>query len=417
MNQDIQQLWQEIISDLSSPQALWQIAIVFGALAIAWLLHFHLQHQVARGHVHPLYKLLMGGFDRLFIPFTAFVLTTLARYSLDALMHVSLLRLASRLLIALVIIRLIVYSLRYVFSPSKWLSGFERIITWTLWGLVALQLTGYLKAIIQLLADIKFSLGKQELNLWLLLQGGIIVIVTILSALWVSRIIENKVMKAESLSANWRAILVKLIRILAVFVAVLIALSAVGLDLTMLSVFSGALGVGLGFGLQKIASNYVSGFIILMDKSMHIGDIVSVDKHAGVIKELRSRYMVLDKLDGTSVIIPNEILITNAVINHSLQFDHMRTHITFTVSYDADLEALKKVALAASKKQERVLAEPAPSFTIKRFVEEGIECELAVSVKEPQKGVGSIKSALYWEVWQASKQLNLVFAKHEKSPE
>ncbi len=417
MNQDIQLLWREILGDLNTPQSLWQIAIVLGALGIAWMLHFHLQHQVARGRVHPLYKLLMGGFDRLFIPFTAFVLTVIARYSLEGWMHVALLRLATRMLIALVIIRLVVYSLRYVFSPSKWLSGFERIITWTLWGLVALQLTGYLKPIIQLLADIKFSLGKQELNLWLLLQGGIVVVVTILSALWVSRIIENKVMKAESLSANWRAILVKLVRIFAVFVAVLVALSAVGLDLTMLSVFSGALGVGLGFGLQKIASNYVSGFIILMDKSMHIGDIVSVDKHAGVIKELRSRYMVLDKLDGTSVIIPNESLITNAVINHSLQFNHIRTHITFTVSYDADLDALKKVALAASKKQERVLTEPAPTFNIKRFVEEGVECELAVSVKEPQKGVGAVKSALYWEVWQASKKLKLAFVKQEKLEE
>lgn len=417
MNQDIHLIWQEIMGDLTSPQALWQLAIVLGAIALAWIMHVHLQRQVARGHVNPLYKLLLGGFDRLFIPFTAFVMTTIARFALEGYIHISMLLLAMRMMMALVIIRLVVYLLRYVFMPSRWLSGFEKVITWTLWGLVALQLSGYLKSIVNLMADIKFSLGKQELNLWLLLQSGIVIAATIFTALWLSRMMENKVMRSESISANWRAILVKLIRILAIFVAVLIALSAVGLDLTMLSVFSGALGVGLGFGLQKIASNYVSGFIILMDKSMHIGDIITVDKHLGVIKELRSRYMVLDKWDGTSVIIPNESLITNAVVNHSLQFEYIRAHIVFTIPYETDLDALKKIALSAAKKQKRVLPEPAPSFLIKRFVEHGIECELGVYVSTPQLGVGAVKSALYWEVWQGSQTLGIVLAKQEKLEE
>lgn len=234
-------------------------------------------------------------------------------------------------------IRLIVYFMRYLFTGA-WLKTLENVAAWTIWGLLALHLTGLLPQILERLADIQFSIGKNPVNLLLIIQGLFTIVITIFIALWISRLFENKLMRAEQMNVNMRVVFTKLIRIVLLFVAILIALSAVGLDLTLLSVFGGALGVGLGFGLQKIASNYVSGFIILLDKSMQIGDVIAVDKHYGVVQDLRSRYMILRKLDGTNVIIPNESLITTAVVNHSLTEHKGRVQINFTISYDSPVE-------------------------------------------------------------------------------
>ena len=199
----------------------------------------------------------------------------------------------------------------------------------------------------------------------------------------------------------FRVVMTKLVRILLTLVGVLVALSAVGFDITLLSVFGGALGVGLGFGLQKIASNYVSGFIILLDESVHLGDVITLDGHYGVVEQIRSRYLVLRKLDNTEVIIPNETLIASAVINHSLTDRRAKVQMPIQVSYEGDLELAMRIMREAAERHPRVLDDPAPEVHLKGFGESGIDLQLSFWIPDPEEGSSSLQSALYLEIWRA----------------
>ena len=410
MNAEIQLIWQEIQADIKTPVIMWQFAIIVAAVTTAWLINGALRNYVMlRAPEH--WKVAIGSINRTLFPLSTLVFILVSQWVLSGWQHTSLLQLASRLFLAMAAIRLIVYLLRYLFSPGGWLKTLESIIGWSVWGVLALHLTGVLPQIIQGLADMQFNIGKNPVNLLLVLQALLTVLVTIFIALWLSRLIENKLMRAEQLNVNLRVVLGKLIRIVLLFIATLVALSAVGLDITLLSVFGGALGVGLGFGLQRIASNYVSGFIILLDKSMQIGDVVSVDKHYGVVRDMRSRYMVLAKHDDTHVIIPNESLITMAVVNHSLTSHTERVQLQFTIAFDSNLEHAIALAEEIASKQQRALTTPAPEAQVNSFGEHGVELLLTVWVADPENGVGGLRSAIYIDIWKAFKQHQIQFVK------
>lgn len=410
MNNEIFLIWQEIQTDLSTSVVLWQLAVIAAAVAAAWMFNGALRQYVMDNAPYH-WKIAIGSINRVLFPLTSLVIIVIGRGILANWQHVGLLQLASRLFLAMAAIRLIVYLIRYLFTPSGWLKTVENVAAWAIWGLLALHLTGVLPQILEGLADIKFSIGKNSVNLLLVIQALFTIVVTIFIALWISRLFENKLMRTEQMNVNMRVVLTKLIRIVLLFVAILIALSAVGLDITLLSVFGGALGVGLGFGLQRIASNYVSGFIILLDKSMQIGDVIAVDKHYGVVRDLRSRYMILNKLDGTNVIIPNETLITTAVVNHSLMEHKGRVQINFTISYDSPIELAVELTREIALKHPRVLEVPAPAAYIRGFGEQGAELVLTVWIADPEKGASSLQSALYLDVWKASKIHAIRFVK------
>ena len=410
MNAEIQLIWQEIQADIKTPVIMWQFAIIVTAVATAWLINGALRNYVMlRAPEH--WKVAIGSINRTLFPLSTLIFILLSQWVLSGWQHTSLLQLASRLFLAMAVIRLIVYLLRYLFSPGGWLKTLESIIGWSVWGVLALHLTGVLPQIIQGLADMRFNIGKNPVNLLLVLQALLTVIVTIFIALWSSRVLENKLMRAEQVNVNLRVVLGKLIRIALLFIATLVALSTVGLDITLLSVFGGALGVGLGFGLQRITSNYVSGFIILLDKSMQIGDVVSVDKHYGVVHDMRSRYMVLAKQDDTHVIIPNESLITMAVVNHSFISRNEHVQLQFTIAFDSDIDHVIRLAKDIASKQSRVLATPAPEVHINSFGEHGVELILTAWVADAEKGVGGLRSAIYLEIWKAFKQHQIAFVK------
>jgi len=271
-----------------------------------------------------------------------------------------------------------------------------------------LHISGFLDPALQILEDVKFSVGKQKLNLLLLIQGGLTIVITMLVALWLSRMIELRLMASENINSNWRVIMVKLVRMVAIVIALLMSMAAVGIDVTMLSVFGGALGVGLGFGLQKIASNYVSGFIILMDKSLHMGDIVTIHGHYGIVKELRSRYMLLRKQDGTEIIIPNEMMITDAVINHTSAAHKAKVPIPIQISYESDLDlAIKLLKDIGTAHQRTIKDDSAVDVTIKAFAESGIDLLLSLWVLNPEEATAKLQSEIYYEVWQRFKANNI----------
>jgi small-conductance mechanosensitive channel len=406
MKNEMFTVWQEILGDFNHPVFIWQIVIIVLGLATAWMINGILRRYVM-AHAPLDWKAAIGGINRVLFPLSALVFIFVAKLIMHQWYHVSALKLAVTLLFAMAVIRLAVYALRYIFSPSGWLYKTEHLLAGTIWFLLALHLSGVLPDLLQALDDVSFSIGKNKLSLLLIIQGLVTVVLTVIVALWLSRMIENRLMRTEQLNGNMRVVITKVVRIILTVMAVLFAFSAIGLDLTLLSVFGGALGVGLGFGLQKIASNFVSGFIILLDDSMRMGDIITVDHHYGIVRDLRARYLVLAKLDGTQVVIPNETLITNPVINHSYADRRGKAELSLQVSYDSDLELAIQLLKQAAQTQERVMQTPAPEVLVKGFGESGIDLTLTVWIPDPEVGHGGLVSTIYQEIWRAFKLNNI----------
>lgn len=403
MNNEILLIWQELMGDLSSKVVLWQIVVFALALVTALLTNGLINNYLMRYTKDA--ARVSGGIKRVVFPMTTLLVTIVGEMLLHQWQHVGLLKLGIKLLWAMVLIRLAVYALRYVFVAGAWVRTLENLISTTIWVLLALHLTGVLPDIIKALDDVSFHFGKNHISLWLITQAIFTIFITIIVALWISRIIENRLMATEQIQMNVRVLMNKIIRIFLITVALLMTLSALGLDITLLSVFGGALGVGLGLGLQKIAINYLSGFVILLDNSMHIGDIVTVDQHYGVLSELRSRYMVLRKLDGTQVIIPHEILISNAVLNHSFSDHKTAIQLPVKISYESDLDQAIQLMQTVAKMQPKVLHDPQPQAVVKGFGERGIDLSLHIWVlTNPGESTSELQSDIYLQLWHQFKQ-------------
>jgi small-conductance mechanosensitive channel len=380
---------------------LWQLAVVAVAIAVGWITTRAVRRQVdarvraqtsAAPHRLDLRQFSIDGVRRLAFPVVAMAVIVLGSLALRATdmqapANLALLRLALFLFGAMALVRLFVYVLRRSFPRSAWIGNFERLIALVIWLAVALHVTGLLGDLIDRIDAIALPVGKSQISLWDLLIGAVSVVLTMLAAMWLGSVIEARLMAAASLTANSRVVLSRLVRALLVFVAVLVALSLVGIDLTVLSVFGGALGVGLGLGLQRIASNYVSGFIILLDRSLTIGDMITVDKFSGAVKQINTRYTVIKALDGTETIVPNEMLVAAPVINHSYADRKVRVVIKLSVAYGSDVDHTLALLPAAARTQDRVLAEPAPAAFVTALGAEGIDLELAFWVRDPDATV------------------------------
>jgi len=402
MSNRIDLIWQEILADIGTPVAGWQIGVIVMACAVAWMINGAIRAYVMN-HAPEHWKIGIGTFNRLLFPLSTLSIVLFSKWILGHWQHTTMLHLASNLLLAMAAVRLVVYAMRYIIAPGGVLKTIEHTLATLIWLVLALHLSGILPEMLETLEAVKFKIGKNPVNLLLLLQGLLTILITVFVAMWLSRVIENKLMQVAQLNANTRVMLAKVVRICLLFIAVLIGLSAVGLDLTLISVFGGALGVGLGFGLQRIASNYVSGFILLMDKSISIGDIVTIDVHYGIIKDLRTRYLVLKKLDGTEVIIPNETLIINPVINHSGMDRNTRVQVAVQVGYESDLELVLQLLIKAAEDHPRVLVTPAPGSVVTGFAESGIDVRLTVWIHDAEEGTSSLQSDLFMAIWRLFK--------------
>jgi len=400
MSAEINLVWQELQAGFSSPDFVWQLAVIVASLLLAQSINGLLRAYVMR-HAPENWQIGIGGINRALFPLSSLVFVYIGQIILRHWQHTAMLQLAATLLLAMAVIRLAVYALRYIFAPSGWVRAMENTISALVWVVLAMHLSGLIPELLQALNGVSFNLGKHQVSLLLVIQALFTVLITLFIALWFSRALENKLMRAERINMNVRVVLSKLIRIVLSLVAILMALSAVGLDITLLSVFGGALGVGLGFGLQKIASSYVSGFIILLDDSIHMGDVITVDTHYGVVSSMRTRYMVLRKLDGTEVVIPNEKLISDVVINHTSTDSRARVQMPLQVSYASDLDKAMKLMREAANAQPRVLIEPAPEVQIKGFGENGIDLNLTLWIPDPEEGSGGLQSAIFMEIWRA----------------
>ncbi|MDP1537367.1 MAG: mechanosensitive ion channel [Burkholderiales bacterium] len=395
----------DLWSDLQSVNILWQIGVLAACIIVGWWLSRNYDRRLI-GHA-PLdatQALGVGSMKRLLFPLSTLVLVLIAKTILQYWQSTHLLNVAAVLLLAMALIRISIYVLRHTFAPSQWLRASERWISWLAWIGVAVYVTGLWPFVRDALNDIGFAVGKQQVSLLLVLQGTLSVVLTLLIALWLGRVTESRLMRATSLQINLRVMFAKLIQILLLLAAFLIALPSVGIDLTVLSVFGGMLGVGIGFGLQKIAANYISGFIILLDRSVSIGDLITIGEHTGTLTKMTARYVVVRSLGGLEAIIPNETIITSTVLNHSFSDRKVRIGLPIQVAYATDLDAARELMVNIAKNHPRVLKDPAPGALITAFADSGINLELGVWIEDPDQGLGGLRSDLYAEIWRAFRQ-------------
>ncbi|HKK17976.1 MAG TPA: mechanosensitive ion channel domain-containing protein, partial [Opitutales bacterium] len=242
-----------------------------------------------------------------------------------------------------------------------------------------------------------------SISAWDVLAG----LFTILFALWVSlaiaRVVEHQVYRVPRMSGSLKVLISKVARILILIVAGMIALDAMEIDLSALTVMSGAIGLGLGFGLQKVVSNFISGIILLTDNSIKPGDVIEIEGTYGWINNLRARYASVITRDGTEHLIPNEEFITQKVTNWSFTDNLVRQRIPIGVSYGSDPHKCIEIVLEAARSIERVLENPAPACLLTGFGDSSVDVELRIWIADPANGIANVKSAVLLAVWDAFK--------------
>lgn len=398
----IDNLLTRLISGSQDVTLVWQMGVLAGCALAAWGAMLFLKVYFAK--TRTVWSAGRAGIDRVGFPLFMLLAVLLARDIAGFwLPRTHLLDLAVPLLLALVGVRLGIHALRYVFQSRDSLRVWERAVAWLIWGAFALHITGLLPRIHQAMEALSFQSGSHRFSLWLLLQAATVVVIAVIVSLTLARLVETRLMGLAQMNLSLRMALSKAARTLFLVVAVLVALPAVGIDLTVLSVFGGALGVGIGFGLQKVASNYISGFIILLDRSVRIGDLITVDNKYGEVSQIKTRYTLLKALDGTESIVPNEMLIAQTVVNHSLSKPNVRVALPIQVAYGTDLEQVEALMLEAAGTQRRVILDEAdnlPRVLLREFADNGILLELAVWIRDAGEGQNNLRSDINWAIWR-----------------
>ena len=394
------QLFHDLVDDLGDPNFVWQLVALAASTGVAWLLArwWLRNHSTSAGR-------LRDASARLAFPLSGLVLVGATKLVLEHFIHINLFRLAIPLFASLVLVRGVVYVLRQAFPRAAWLATWERIIATLIWGGLALHILGLLPFVIEALERVSIPFGGLSgLNLWILLRATVTVFLTVVVALWVSGLIEARLMRLQGVDSNLRIVGVRVTKALLTVAAFVTGLSLVGIDMTAFSVFTGALGVDLGLGMQRIASNYVSGFVILLDHSIHLGDMIQVGADSGQVTKITTRYTVLKHPTGSEFIIPNESLITTVVQNQSYSDTRLRLGTTVGVAYDTDLELAMRLMREAALAQPRVLTDSAPRVFLTAFADSSINLELGFWIADPEEGKLNIVSDINLAIWQSFKE-------------
>jgi small-conductance mechanosensitive channel len=314
---------------------------------------------------------------------------------------------ALQLTTALVLVRLGVYLLRIMMGPESWMRAWESRISFILWLIVGFSLVGWLDKVESVLNRINIIPGK-AFSLWALMKGLVIVTAFVVVSSLIARAFERRVMRLEQLAVSTRIGVSKFTYFLLVGLGIMLGINAAGVDVTTLNVLTGAIGLGLGFGLQAIASNFVSGFVLLMDKSIKPGDVISFTGltsgantgNFGWVQELRGRYVVVRDRDGVDTLVPNQNLITSPFINWSYSDQRVRLKLPVTVSYDDDPEVALKLLLQAAENHPRILRDPPPVSRLISFDPYGMLLEIRFWIADPVNGVNNVRSDVNRAIWR-----------------
>ena len=379
----------ELARALVQPSALAEAGVIAACVLAAWLIV-----RILRGRRMHVASVWFGDriFDGVLFPVLALGLAFGARIALQGVLQPALFRLAIPILVSLVLIRLSVRVLGATFPNTPWVRSVERSISWLAWIAVILWVTGIFPLMLEAMDDVRWKIGTTPITLRNVVEGTLTAGVVLVLALWISAAIERKLLSKPGADLSIRKMAANVVRTLLLFVGLLLALSAVGIDLTALSVLGGAIGVGLGFGLQKIAANYISGFVILAERSLRIGDMVKVDNFEGRITDIRTRYTIIRSLGGRESIVPNETLITQRVENSSLADPRVAVTTTVQIAYGTDVRALQPILVAALRGIPRVLDDPAPNVQLSSFAADGMELTVSFWIRDAENGQGNVKS-------------------------
>jgi small-conductance mechanosensitive channel len=372
-------------------ETLWvEIAALVACVALAWGLCRWF------GRDQPKDSIWFGErtFDGLLFPVLALLLTDLARRFVLDFQPVLVLRIAVSVFLSLAAIRFFARVLRAVFPSSALARLVERTISWVAWVAAVLWIVGLLPAVLTELDNIKLAFGKNQVSLRTMLEGTLSAALVLMVALWIASTVEKRILRTAVTDLSMRKVASNAVRAMLLLVGLLFALSAVGVDLTALSVLGGALGVGLGFGLQKLAANYVSGFVILLERSIRIGDNVKVDGFEGRITDIKTRYTLVRQASGRESIVPNESLITSRVENLSVSDLKFNLTTSIVVGYDSDVAQVQAILCEAAVAQPRVIDDPAPVAFLTHFAPDGLEFTLNFWIADPEKGKDNVRSPI-----------------------
>ena len=374
---------------LTRPSVLQEGLVLVACVLLAWLVVRGLRSRTSRWP-----SVWFGDrvVDGVLFPVLVLVFTLAARWGLAGVMPVALLRLALPILASLVVIRIAVRVLRVAFPHSQAVRVLERWLSWLVWGALVLWASGLLPLLMRELDDIHWKLGGADVTLRSLIEGALSAVVVLVAALWIAAAVESRLLAGATDNMSLRKIAANATRALLLLVGLLLALSAAGIPLGALGVLGGAVGVGIGFGLQKLAANYVSGFVILAERSLRIGDMVKVDNFEGRITDINTRYTVIRALNGREAIVPNEMLVTQRIENSSLADPKVSINTNLQVAYGSDLDSLlPRLALEVAAVP-RVLADPAPAVFLAGFGADGLDLQVAFWILDPENGQNNVKS-------------------------
>ncbi len=405
---ELQQQFSNFWDNMFRPRVLYQFAVVaacFGIAQILSLLTTNRMNDWMRGlEGRPKWQLRVLVLINQRLRSIAFVLTLWAAYiSIGALTPFTswryLVGLVSELATAWLFVS---FASRLIRNRTA-----RRTVRWGAWIFVTLNIIGLTGAAEGLLDRIAIDVGSFHLSVLMVLKAGITVAVAIISARTLTAMAANRINENEDISPSMKVLSIKGMQLLLYSIAVMVGLQSVGFDMTSLTVLSGAIGLGLGFGLQKVVSNLVSGIILLLDKSIKPGDVISLDDTFGWISSLGARYVSVLTRNGTEYLIPNEDLITNRVVNWSHSSDLVRLDIHFGVSYDSDPHEVKRLAPAASLKVGRVISTPPPVCHIVGFGDSSIDFILRFWIRDPTKGLTNVRGDVYLSLWDALKEAGI----------
>lgn len=403
--------WLDRLRDaLGSPQALrslaLQLAVIAGMLGLSWGIRVvtrpWTQH-LAAATVRRLPQWpLAGGLDRCAALFYAWLLLAIsARIGVAFGRYWHLVQIAADVAALWLVLRATTLLLRDAVVG--------RLIATVAWAIFALDLLGLLKPTEAALDALAITIGTLRLSVLLVAKAAIVIAVLLWAATTLARLIGARLHRVAGLSPSLRVLSANLIRIVLVSVAVIIGLNAVGIDLTAITVFSGAIGVGVGFGLQKIVSNFISGIILLTEASIKPGDVIEVGSTFGRVMSLGARYTSVLGRDGKEYLIPNENLITNQVINWSYSSTLVRVEVVFGVAYESDLRRVRELAVTAAERVPRVLATPAPLCHITGFGDSSVNLVLRFWIDNPADGIANIKGDVFLAIWEAFQEHGIEF--------
>jgi small-conductance mechanosensitive channel len=401
---------------LSTRNVLMEIGCVALCLLGGWLVGVPLRNRHRRRRIKAPTALTWNYFATqgsvVILPVVmALFLVVLARSLMTAHWDVSVLDAAAHLIGAYIVVRLGVLLFAASLGNKSWMLTWENRLTLLIWLAIGAEYLGWLDPIIAGLDSIGIATGKNRVTVWSVLKLLFTLTLFVLVAAWISRWVERRLKRLSNLAPSTRIGIGKFANAFLIGLSILMGLNAAGVDLTALTVLTGAIGLGLGFGLQSIAANFVSGFVLLMDRSIKPGDVISLSGQSGTstenfgwVQELRGRYVVVRDRDGVEMLVPNQQLISNAVINWSYTDPRIRLKLPIRVSYRDDPELALGILLAACEGQSRVLHEPAPVSRLMHFSDSGIELELRFWISDPQEGVNNVRSEVNRAIWRLFKQ-------------